>query len=120
MQTANNNFKLSKNQLVILSSEEYSDYGYSGPFICRSNFDLSVVAEQVANGYETGNGPDGLMLYLITNGFISRVDCREIHTGSYGNINLCDWSGKNDPMVKLELSIVDDAEYKEAAIQLGL
>ena len=125
MQAANSNipdtsFKLSKNQLVILSTDEYSDYGYSGPFICHRDFDLSIIATQVANGRQLGNGPNGLTLHLITNGFISKVDCREIHLGSYGNISLCDWSDTEDPIIKLELSIINDAEYKEAAIQLGL
>ncbi|MEE5056441.1 hypothetical protein V2J84_22440 [Pseudomonas alliivorans] len=114
------NFKFSKNQLVILSTGEYSDYGYSGRFVCHRDFDLSIIASQVSGSHQLGNGPDGLTLHLITNDFISKVDCREIHLGSYGDINLCDRSDTEDPIAKLEINIIDDAEYREAAIQLGL
>lgn len=79
---------ISKNQIVTLSAGEYSDYYYEGPFICNISFNLSKVARAIENDPNECNKPHSLMLKLISSGFLSEIDSREIHLGSNKKIKL--------------------------------
>lgn len=86
--TGSGKYNMLKNQLVILSAGDYSDYYFEGPFICNSDFNLSEAVISVGNGHGADKGPEGAILHLVNSGLISRIDCREIHLGVNGQICL--------------------------------
>ena len=86
---------MKKGELLMLSTEEYSDQCHAGPFEVLKDFNISEVAEQVKNmeklipeSWRDKNGPDDVIKFLQDNFFIKEVSCRETHLGSYGDIRL--------------------------------
>lgn len=84
-------------KLFCTSSGEYSDYSYSGHFVALEDITrekLEKIEDQV---HETIRSDDDLDKYdarglflpaLIRSGLVLEVDCVEIHTGSYGTLEL--------------------------------
>lgn len=80
-------------ELLMLSTEEYSDQCHSGPYKVLQEFDIAVIAQVVSNlppmmPYRTKNGPDDVITYLESNKYIEMLPCRAVHLGSYGSIEL--------------------------------
>ena len=120
-ETHGSNFVLFEGELVLLSSELYSDYGYSGPFRCARQFDLSEIADKLEANNEYRHGPNSLVLHLLENGFIEKLHCREVHLGAYGNIELSNWiMNQQSLIVDLDLGLIDEPEYKVTSMQFGL
>lgn len=119
--TKDGGFKLTQGQLVILSTERYSDYSYTGPFICNRDFDLSNIANEIKEQSSGSAGPNRVTLHLLNNGFISKVDCREIHLGTEGNIEPSNWNiSKSDLDDELEYGGMAQADYELIIMQCGL
>lgn len=79
----------------MLSTDEYSDLNYAGPFVVLKPFDIQQIGKQVSvlpvlseSIYRKKNGPDEVIQYLLDNSFITKVECRNFHLGSYGDINI--------------------------------
>ena len=84
---------MKKGELLMLSTEEYSDQCHAGPFMVLIDFNISDIAEIVKdepsiNKYRIKAGPDDVIHYLKNKGFIVEVPCKSIHLGSYGDICL--------------------------------
>lgn len=80
-------------QLLILSTEEYSDYGFSGPYKVLKEFRFKdivplVYLEPLGEAWKHKHGPDDVTSYLIKYGYIEKVECREVHLGCYGRIEV--------------------------------
>ena len=81
-------------ELLMLSTEEYSDQCHSGPFEILKDFDISEVAKKVSemqplqHTWRNKNGPNDVIKYLIDQSFIKEVPCKSVHLGSYGDIVL--------------------------------
>jgi len=85
-------------EFLTVASGEYSDYCVNGLFKVEKDFYMTEIFE--AYGAETGQKITGneilrkdskrleisLIGYLNKNGFISDVEYREVHTGSYGEV----------------------------------
>lgn len=92
--------------LFLASSGEYSDYTIAGVFRVTRSFDATeqmlywaqeIGIEVVRGGVDSGEGwvDDGLPTtpiqyigWLSKQGFIEDIECRELHTGSYGKTRL--------------------------------
>jgi hypothetical protein len=82
-----------KDELLMLSSEEYSDQCHAGPFKVLIDFNISEIAEIVKeqlskHKWKNKTGPDDVIDYLKDGGFIVEIPCKQIHLGSYGDIDL--------------------------------
>lgn len=120
-ETNGSKFVLLEGELVLLSSELYSDYGYSGPFRCAREFDLSEIADELDADTEYRHGPNRLVLHLLEIGFIEKLHCREVHLGAYGNLELSNWIMDQQSLnVDLEFGFIDEPEYKVTSMQFGL
>ncbi|MBI6707254.1 hypothetical protein YA0599_03370 [Pseudomonas syringae] len=120
-ETNGSEFVLLEGELVLLSSELYSDYGYSGPFRCTREFDLSEIADELEADPEHRHGPNSLVLHLLETGFIEKLHCREVHLGTYGNLNLSKWIMNQQSLIDdLEFGFIDEPEYKVTSMQFGL
>ena len=86
---------MKKGELLILSTEQYSDFNFSGPYEVLKDFEFAdivplVVSSFVISVYQwpAKAGLDEVTSYLKDNGFIKEVPCQEVHLGSYGDINV--------------------------------
>lgn len=84
---------MKKDELLMLSTEEYSDQEHAGPFKVLRDFDLHEVAATVeklpsTHGWRDKAGPEDVIDYLTREGFIAEVSCKKVHLGSYGDIHL--------------------------------
>lgn len=90
-------------KLFCLSRGEYSDYGYQGHFLAlveitpemfrevEAECKTAQKAKNIADGAfysETYGADDRFIPALIRRGWVMDVDCVEIHTGSYGELDL--------------------------------
>jgi hypothetical protein len=82
-------------ELLILEDGEYSDKSWSGPFRVLKDFDIIELAEQLKatwktgpNDYGSGPGPFDFRDWLHKEGFIADVECRSVHIGSYGTLEI--------------------------------
>lgn len=88
-------------KLFCLSRGEYSDYGYQGHFLALIEITPEMLREveeeckaaqrkenaDTCYGDTYGAG-DKFIPALIRRGWVMDVDCVEIHTGSYGELDL--------------------------------
>ena len=86
---------MKQGEMLMLSTEEYSDETHSGPYKVLRDFDIVAVAKLVAetppedqSRWRKKNGPDDVIDYLERNGFIEMLPCRRVHLGCYGSIEL--------------------------------
>jgi hypothetical protein len=80
-------------ELLLLESGEYSDKSWAGPFRVLKDFDIREAAGEVKAAYKPDYdgdepGTTNLREWLFTNGFLEDVECRSIHIGSYGRIEI--------------------------------
>lgn len=90
-------------KLFCLSRGEYSDYGYSGHFLALVDLSPAMLREVEAEckaaqksenansawGDESAYGADDKFIpALVQRGWVMDIDCVEIHTGSYGELDL--------------------------------
>ncbi len=85
---------LKTGELLMLSTEQYSDWNRAGPFKVLKDFDIHEVAEMVSKmpplnpAWPIKNGPDDVVNYLVEHDFIELLPCYDFHLGSYGDINV--------------------------------
>jgi len=82
-----------KDELLMLSSAEYSDQCHSGPFKVLIDFNISEIAAIVkaqpsTHAWRAKTGTDDVIDYQQKEGFIIEITCRSTHLGSYGDIYL--------------------------------
>ncbi len=91
------NVELKAGELIVFSSGEYSSYGYDGHFVALrdvSNDEMlelvsALKAEESSDPDELyGHARDSFIARAIQQGWLLSVNCREIHYGSYGELNL--------------------------------
>lgn len=90
-------------KLFCLSRGEYSDYGYCGHFLALVNLTPEMfreveeeckAAQKIENEKEDWSpgddygSDDKFIPALVRRGWVMDVDCVEIHTGSYGRLEL--------------------------------
>ena len=99
--------KINKGEIITLSEGEYSDYCVNGVFKVLKDFDTEDVKQLLAihHGAESFEQlididwqhdkkmwmfepRKAYIGYLNSNGYIEDVDYREIHLGSYGDLNI--------------------------------
>jgi hypothetical protein len=93
------NIELKAGQLVVFSTGEYSDYGYRGSYVVLRDVpatEMVEIADQVraevkAEEEKTG-WSDGVhqkfQAALIRRACLADINLREIHLGSYGELDL--------------------------------
>lgn len=82
---------MKQGQLLLLSTEQYSDYSYSGPYEVMNDFEFSDIVAKLKVIFATKEvkaGPDDVRDYLLGNSYIREVECTEVHLGSYGAIDI--------------------------------
>lgn len=94
------NLELKAGELICFSTGEYSDYGYNGHFVVLQDVksdEVSTVVKECkedrknreANGeYWFGDIHEMFIAQCIKRGWLLSIDCREIHIGSYNNLDL--------------------------------
>lgn len=82
-------------ELLILEDGEYSDKSWAGPFRVLKDFDIVELAEQLKSTFKPAEhhyseepGPSDFREWLHTQGFIEDVECRSVHVGSYGTLEI--------------------------------
>ncbi len=97
------NLDVQAGKLIVFSRGEYSDYGYRGAFVALVHItpDMFMEAAEAAKakareendkdswseGSEYG-ADDKFIPELVRRGWLLDVEYREIHTGSYGELDL--------------------------------
>lgn len=93
------NLELKAGRLVVFSCGEYSDYGYRGSYVALvdvSDAEMRELADQVnreANriNEETDDYARAVEMFeaeMIRKGWIAIIEMREIHIGSYSELEL--------------------------------
>lgn len=93
------NISIKAGELICFSSGEYSDYSYRGHFVGLQDVqqdDMNELVESVKEDFaklEEEPSYYGDIRELFTSACIKRgwllcIDCREIHIGSYGELEL--------------------------------
>ncbi len=79
-------------ELLILSTDKYPDYTFSGPYRVLKDFTfaeiVAVVKSRPGTGWKSKAVPDDVVEYLKNEGYIEVVPCTEVHLGSYGDIDV--------------------------------
>lgn len=91
---------IEQNTLIMLSNEEYSDYVVCGPYRVLKSFDIHAIAAHVKNAelfdkettWKLKNGPDDVVAFLKSDGYIEEVACPRYHLGCYGRIEVTEES----------------------------
>ena len=84
------NVELQAGKLIVFSSGEYSDYGYHGAYVCLQ----SVSHEDIVNLQDEVNKSEEyckqslFQSACIRKGWLAQIELREIHLGSYGDLEL--------------------------------
>ena len=91
------NTKVTRGEIVLFSSGEYSDYSYVGQVIFTKDCDLKVVKdvykEHCKKTKETTDS-GGFVTFLCALEFCLPLQCKEVHLGSYGELlgeDTLDW-----------------------------
>jgi hypothetical protein len=81
------NLIVSKGEIIVLTSGEYSEYGIEGFAVALEDFDMGEKARE----YDKETGPhqyysqlNGFIPWLITKQLVKPEEYREIHLGSSG------------------------------------
>ena len=98
------NLDLKAGELICFSEGAYSDYGYNGHFVVLQDVsesemeqlarDLIAEESEMARTGTSGHygfAKSAFIPRAIRNGWLLSVNCREIHTGSYGSLELIDY-----------------------------
>lgn len=82
-------------ELLIIEMGEYSDKSWSGPYRVVKDFDIVELAEQLKatfkpaeHAYSDEPGPYDFRDWLSAEGFIQDVECRSVHIGAYGTLEI--------------------------------
>lgn len=89
------NLPIKAGELVVFSAGEYSDYGYLGQFVVLEDItseDITKVLEGTAEELrkESNRWSEDLDFFipvLIRMGKLASINMREIHLGSYGELD---------------------------------
>jgi hypothetical protein len=91
------NLEIAAGEVINLSEGEYSDYGYAGNVVFRHSCNLETLAfewmrsiydEAVNTDWYNGLGIAPFIAWLIVEGHAVPFECREIHVGSYGCVEV--------------------------------
>jgi hypothetical protein len=80
------NVELNAGELVVFTQGEYSDYGFSGHFVALR--DVSADEMEALAVYGFYHASNSFLARAIQQGWLLSVNVREIHYGSYGDLNL--------------------------------
>ena len=93
--TSVQNLDIKAGELICFSEGEYSDYGYSGHFVALQDIARSQLwalaqslRDQEEDGGEYGQAKEQYIPCMIANGWLLSINCREIHIGSYGSLDV--------------------------------
>ena len=82
-------------ELMLIEMGEYSDKSWRGPFRVLKDFDIVELAEHLKatwkrgkNDYTDSPGPYEFAEWIAKEGYIEDVECRSVHIGSYGDIEI--------------------------------
>lgn len=79
---------------LMLSTGEYSDYSFSGPYKILKDFTFGEIVEEIKENFKPSYEGDeidnySVAPYLIKRGYIEDVEnCTEVHCGSYGRLEI--------------------------------
>lgn len=84
--------KVDAGEILAFSEGEYSDYGYRGHVVAIKDFDLGQmmrqhISERIEQYAEEYSPTDGFETFLVASGVVVPLTCREVHIGSYGNVD---------------------------------
>lgn len=85
------NMELKAGHIIVFSEGEYSDYGYRGSYVCLqdvSHEELVSLAEDVKSIGERWGQVDTFEAECIKKGWLAIINIREIHLGSYGDLDV--------------------------------
>lgn len=85
------NMELKAGHLIVFSEGEYSDYGYRGSYVCLqdiSHEELVALADIVRETGDRWDQVDRFETECIKNGWLAIINVREIHLGSYGDLDV--------------------------------
>lgn len=81
-------------KLFCTSRGRYSDYGYTGHFLALVDLtptmfrDVEAECKAAAGADINVDAEDAFLPALVRRGWVLDIDCVEIHTGEYGELNL--------------------------------
>lgn len=85
---------MKKGNYLILSTGEYSDYSFTGPYLILKDFTFRQIVDEIKEKFiptQYNIEPENYSIgpYLIINGYINDIDnCVEVHCGSYGSLEI--------------------------------
>lgn len=94
--TSTQNLDIKAGELICFSEGEYSEYGYIDHFVALqdvSRKQLLALAQSLrdqeeAETIEYGQAKEQLIPRMIANGWLLSINCREIHIGRYGTLDI--------------------------------
>jgi len=87
-----------KGDIILVSKDEFSDYGHTGLFRVLIGFDAhQQVREAIKDGVKGYPGIDLFLFmpYLVEKGVVAELSYRELHLGSYNEFEISD--SKREP-----------------------
>ncbi len=88
---------MKQGDLLNLSTEEYSDQTYSGPYLVLKAFLFKDIVPLVEAAFgpttttykwQDKAGPEDVTTWLVAAGYIARLPAINVHLGSYGDIEI--------------------------------
>lgn len=80
-------------EIIVLETGEYSDHSWHGPYRALKDFDIREAAEEFKASFKPEDewdrpGPYEFVAWLAKAGFVEAIDCRTVHVGSYGTLEI--------------------------------
>lgn len=94
MTTKKQRLNVPAGKLFCTSRGRYSDYGYTGHFLSLVDItpimfrEVEAECKAAADANNGVDAEDAFLPALIRRGWVLDIDCVEIHTGEYGELNL--------------------------------
>jgi hypothetical protein len=90
---------LKKGDIICIASGVFEAYERQGPFLVERDFDIVAFVDDVKAqtsveaSWQVSDLMDEIPLKLIEKGLVTRVPCRTIHLGSFGEWDVTDERG---------------------------
>lgn len=85
------NLEFKAGHLIVFSEGEYSDYGYRGSYVCLQNVsheEITDLADSIKSEDDRYRRVDKFESECIKKGWLAIIEIREIHLGSYGDLDV--------------------------------
>jgi hypothetical protein len=83
---------IKEGEVICVASGVFEAYDKAGPFIAVRDFDLNAVIETITpsapEAWEVENLMRSLPEVLLENGFITKVPCRMVYLGAWGEFDI--------------------------------